>query len=181
MREEQKPAAVAVPGDESAGFQSWFQGEQGKPYHGMWEFARAAWMARAALAAAPQPPVAAQEPDEQREFESWLDSTRPSGDVELVQYQWANSSEYAEFRDAKAEWDRTHPAPQPAPAAQGDALIEFIERVGSVRIQRVREGFNGPIRWDVEYGYEDKEVRGRTLRDAINAAARAQAKEGGAA
>ncbi|MDX4955914.1 hypothetical protein [Delftia acidovorans] len=34
-------------GDEEAAFTKWFQGEQGKPYQGMWEFARAAWLARA--------------------------------------------------------------------------------------------------------------------------------------
>lgn len=34
--------------DESSAFRQWFQSEQGKPYEGMWEFARAAWMARAA-------------------------------------------------------------------------------------------------------------------------------------
>lgn len=40
--------APAVPaGDEEAAFTKWFQGEQGKPYQGMWEFARAAWLARA--------------------------------------------------------------------------------------------------------------------------------------
>lgn len=44
--------------DEEAAFTKWFQGEQGKPYQGMWEFARAAWMARAATAAAPQAPAA---------------------------------------------------------------------------------------------------------------------------
>lgn len=41
-------APAAPSGDEEAAFKKWFQGEQGKPYQGMWEFARAAWMARAA-------------------------------------------------------------------------------------------------------------------------------------
>ncbi len=39
------PAAPAC--DEEAAYKKWFQGEQGKPYHTMWDFARAAWMARA--------------------------------------------------------------------------------------------------------------------------------------
>lgn len=51
-------APAAQVGDEEAAFTKWFQGEQGKPYQGMWEFARAAWMARAATAAAPQAPAA---------------------------------------------------------------------------------------------------------------------------
>lgn len=37
---------------------------------------------------------------EQRAFEDWLESKRPSGDVEAVQYQWARSTEYAEFVDS---------------------------------------------------------------------------------
>lgn len=71
-----------------------------------------------------------------------------------------------------------------APVAQGDALIDFIESAGSVHIHRVRAGFNGPIRWDVEYGYEDAKVSGRTLRDALSgvlkAGAASAAKELGA-
>jgi len=51
-------APAAPSPDETAAFEQWFQGEQGKPYQGMWEFARAAWMARAATAAAPQAPAA---------------------------------------------------------------------------------------------------------------------------
>lgn len=77
--------------------------------------------------------------------------------------------------------DAAHPA---APVAQGDALIDFIESAGSVHIHRVRAGFNGPIRWDVEYGYEDAKVSGRTLRDALSgvlkAGAASAAKELGA-
>ena len=30
--------------------------------------------------------------------------------------------------------------------------MDWIEKNGDVRIQRVRAGFNGPLRWDVEYG-----------------------------
>ena len=33
-------------------YNEWFNGEQGTVYYGMWEFARAAWMARAARATA---------------------------------------------------------------------------------------------------------------------------------
>ncbi|WP_333906123.1 hypothetical protein [Delftia acidovorans] len=51
-------APAAPAGDEEAAFTKWFQGEQGKPYQGMWEFARAAWMARAAAPQAPAAPWA---------------------------------------------------------------------------------------------------------------------------
>ena len=44
-----RPVSVS---DEDAAFRAWFNGEQGKPYDGMWCFARAAWMKRAALEAA---------------------------------------------------------------------------------------------------------------------------------
>jgi len=37
------------PVDEAKAFSDWFKGEQGKAYDGMWCFARAAWMHRAAL------------------------------------------------------------------------------------------------------------------------------------
>lgn len=36
--------------DENEAFEAWFRSEQGKPYDGMWSFARAAWIARARLA-----------------------------------------------------------------------------------------------------------------------------------
>jgi hypothetical protein len=44
----------SVP-DEEAAYSEWFHGEQGVAYDGMWAFAKAAWMARAALNAAPKP------------------------------------------------------------------------------------------------------------------------------
>lgn len=44
--------APSVP-DEEAAYSEWFHGEQGVAYDGMWAFAKAAWMARAALAASP--------------------------------------------------------------------------------------------------------------------------------
>lgn len=37
--------------DERKAFREWFEGEQGVAYDGMWSFAKAAWMARAALGA----------------------------------------------------------------------------------------------------------------------------------
>lgn len=49
----QAQPAPSVP-DEEAAYSSWFHGEQGVAYDGMWAFARAAWMARAALSAAPK-------------------------------------------------------------------------------------------------------------------------------
>jgi len=54
---------------------------------------------RAELAA-----LKAQEPEsEQAVFEAWLDRVRPSGDHEAVQYQWACSSDLADFLAAGAQ------------------------------------------------------------------------------
>lgn len=39
---------------------------------------------------------------EQAAFEEWLDRTRPDGDCESVQYQWAQSVERAAFLDQEA-------------------------------------------------------------------------------
>jgi hypothetical protein len=51
------PGAQPTPSvpDEEAAYSEWFHGEQGVAYDGMWAFAKAAWMARAALNAAPKP------------------------------------------------------------------------------------------------------------------------------
>ncbi len=63
------------------------------------------------------------------------------------------------------------PAIPAAPAVQASGeLLAWIEKVGSVRIERVRAGFKGPIRWDIEYGPHEDEARGDTLQDAIRAA-----------
>lgn len=49
--------------------------------------------------------------------------------------------------------------------------LDWIEKNGDVRIQRVRAGFNGPIRWDVEYGPYDGEARSKKdMRTAIDTA-----------
>lgn len=40
--------------DEAAAYSEWFHGERGVAYDGMWAFAKAAWLARAALAASPE-------------------------------------------------------------------------------------------------------------------------------
>ena len=40
--------------DEEATYNDWFRVQQGVAYDGMWTFARAAWMARAKLAAVPE-------------------------------------------------------------------------------------------------------------------------------
>ena len=39
--------------DEREAFREWFEGEQGIAYDGLWSFAKAAWLARAALGAKP--------------------------------------------------------------------------------------------------------------------------------
>lgn len=54
-REELYGAFEACVPDEEAAYSEWFRGEQGVAYDGMWAFAKAAWMARAALNAAPKP------------------------------------------------------------------------------------------------------------------------------
>ena len=46
---EAQPAPVVK--DERAAFREWFEGEQGVAYDGLWSFAKAAWLARAALGA----------------------------------------------------------------------------------------------------------------------------------
>jgi hypothetical protein len=46
---------LAPAGNEEVAFTKWFQCQQGTPYQGMWEFARAAWMARAAAPALDAP------------------------------------------------------------------------------------------------------------------------------
>lgn len=62
-------------------------------------------------------------------------------------------------------------------ASQG--LEQFIEQVGDVHFQRCRIGSkDGKIRWDIEFGHYDAEVRGKTLREAITKAIAAQAKQG---
>lgn len=49
--------------------------------------------------------------------------------------------------------------------------LDWIEKNGDVRIQKVRAGFNGPIRWDVEYGPYDGEARSKKdMRTAIDTA-----------
>lgn len=69
------------------------------------------------------------------------------------------------------------------PAPVDAALIEFIEKCGEVRFQRVREGYKGPLRWDIEFTVPggDREVRGKTLCDAITKAIAARAKSTGGA
>ncbi len=69
------------------------------------------------------------------------------------------------------------PAPQPA-VQQGDALLSLAEKHGRVLIERCRVGgITGPLRWGIEYGYDDEIASGSTLLAAIDAA-RSQAKEG---
>lgn len=87
--------------------------------------------------------------------------------------EWYAGYNPAHKSDKERAEDAWKAAAQTAAAAQGDALIDFIESVGSVHIHRVRAGFNGPMRWDVEYGYEDAKVSGRTLRDALSGAIKA--------
>lgn len=57
-------------------------------------------------------------------------------------------------------------------AMQDKARIDWMDKVGRVNIERVREGHvKGPIRWDVEYGYYDDAAKSKKgLRTAIDAA-----------
>ena len=55
------------------------------------------------------------------------------------------------------------------------ARLDWIEKNGDVHIQRVRAGFNGPLRWDVEYGPYDEEARSKKdMRTAIDTAMEAK-------
>lgn len=47
-----RPKNAADDADELALYEQWFAGEQGKCYQGMWQFAKAAWLARAGIAQA---------------------------------------------------------------------------------------------------------------------------------
>ncbi|TQL83113.1 hypothetical protein [Delftia sp. HK171] len=85
-------APAASAGDEEAAFTKWFQGEQGKPYQGMWEFARAAWMGRSATAAAPQAPAALDELGKIAAIAACWGCDHPDepGDTEVVRrVKWA--------------------------------------------------------------------------------------------
>lgn len=57
---------------------------------------------------------------EQAAFEAWAARVRPSGDVESVQQQWEDSSDYADFLEAQ---ETTAAAPA---AALGDGWIEWL-------------------------------------------------------
>lgn len=52
------------------------------------------------------------------------------------------------------------------------ARLDWMEQVGRVSIERVREGSaKGPLRWDVEYGrYDNIAESKKSMRDAIDAA-----------
>ena len=96
-------------------------------------------------------------------------------------YDQIPSQQYADARErivsaVLAKWG----AP-PSAAPVDAALIEFIEKCGEVCFQRVREGFKGPKRWDIEFIVPggDREVRGKTLSDAITKAIAARAAQGG--
>jgi hypothetical protein len=54
---------------------------------------------------------------EQAAFEAWLARVRPSGDIESVQQQWEDSSDYADFLEVRDE------APAAAPAALVDGQV----------------------------------------------------------
>ena len=61
-------------------------------------------------------------------------------------------------------------------------LEQLIEQVGDVHFQRCRVGSKeGEIRWDIEFGPNEVEVRGKTLQEAIAKALAVQSKQGGAA
>lgn len=81
------------------------------------------------------------------------------------------SSEALELLDHIAQLEKENVALQ-----RDTGRLDWIEKNGDVRIQRVRAGFNGPIRWDVEYGPYDDEVRSnKDMRSAIDTAKRTAA------
>lgn len=57
---------------------------------------------------------------EQAAFEAWAARVRPSGDVESVQQQWEDSSDYADFLEAQ---EKPAAAPAAAPAALVDGQV----------------------------------------------------------
>lgn len=70
-----------------------------------------------------------------------------------------------------------HPT-QPAAQGLGAQLVAFIEKVRDFTAQAVRVGSKGgEIRWDIEFGPNEVEVRGKTLQEAIAKALAAQAKK----
>lgn len=50
------------------------------------------------------------------------------------------------------------------------ARLDWMDKVGRVSIERVREGhIKGPLRWDVEHGYDDDCAKSKkSMRDAID-------------
>ena len=60
-------------------------------------------------------------------------------------------------------------------AEKDAARIDWMDKVGRVSIERVREGHvKGPMRWDVEFGYEDDCAKSKKgMRAAIDAAMKA--------
>lgn len=70
---------------------------------------------------------------------------------------------------------------QLAAAQQGPdvKVIDLLEKSGDVRLSRCRLGtIKGQIRWDVEFGHDGIEVRGKTLQEAIVKALAVQVKQG---
>ena len=126
----------------------------------------------AMLAAAPQPPVAEQpaaQDAEQRAFEDWLARTYPSGDVESVQRQWEESSDYADLHE-----------PTKAQAAAQDALEEAASVLNSINKEASHEVQVGDevCYWQRKewIDWAEKEVLPK-VRAAIAAAQRAAAQK----
>jgi hypothetical protein len=95
---------------------------------------------------------------------------------------WSKAGDGRSKMLAKRAWEAALRSEAPAADALDAALIGFIEKAGRAQFERVRVGsVTGEIRWDIEFGYDDAEVRAPTLQEAIALAAQAAAKEGGAA
>jgi len=84
---------------------------------------------------------------EQAAFEVWLARVRPSGDVESVQQQWEDSSDYDDFLEAQEK-----PAAAPA-AALGDGWVKWSGGEPPAGHDRATVRFSdgvthpGPFRW----------------------------------